>query len=117
MPVSGTLPTTLRGRGPRGTTGGRHTGFWGKVQKGGGRQQELGLWRREWLQFLVKLRALKGFHPDRGVWHGSGEALDKTVVRLLEQGERKKTIRWHAFRRLGAAQLKHMGAPMQTIMI
>ena len=77
----------------------------------------MGPWGREWLQFLIKLRALNGFHPDRGAWHGSGEALGKTLVRLLEKGGGKKTIRWHAFRRLGAAQLKHMGAPMPTIML
>ena len=41
--------------------------------------------RQEWLQFLVKLGALKGFHPDRGAWHGSGEALGKTPVSLLEK--------------------------------
>ena len=34
-----------------------------------------------------------------------------------EGGGGKKRIRWHAFRRLGAAQLKHMGAPMPTIML
>ena len=32
-------------------------------------------------------------------------------------GGGKKTIRWHAFWRSGAAQLKHMGAPMQIIML
>ena len=67
---------------------------------------------RESLQFLVKLRALKGFHPERAAWHGSGEALGKTLVSLLERARGKRTIQWHAFRRLGAAQLKHMGAPM-----
>ena len=36
--------------------------------------------------FLVKLRALKGFHPDRGAWHESGEALGRTLVNLLKQG-------------------------------
>ena len=66
---------------------------------------------------MVKLRALKGFHPDRGAWHGSGEALDKTLVSLLERGGGGETIRRHAFRGLGAAQLKDMGAPMQTIML
>ena len=64
-----------------------------------------------------QIRALNGFHPDRGAWHGSDEALGKTLVRLLEKGGGKKTIRWHAFRRLGAAQLKHMGAPMPTILL
>ena len=66
--------------------GGRASSFWGQSPEGGGQQQELGPWGREWLQFLVKLRALKGFHPDRGAWHGSGEALGKTLVRLLKQG-------------------------------
>ena len=72
---------------------------------------------REWLQFLAKLRALKGFHPDRGAWHESREALGKTLVSLPERGEGKKTVRWHSFRRMGAAQLRKMGAPLTTIML
>ena len=100
----------------------RGSSFLGQSQDGGGgggQNQELGPWGREWLQFLVKHRALKGFHLDRGAWHESGEALGKTLVSLLERGGwgGKKTIWWHAFRRLGAAQLKHMGAPMKTIML
>ena len=53
---------------------------------GGGQDQEPRPWGCEWLLFLVKLRALKGFHLDRGAWHGSGEALGKTLVSLLERG-------------------------------
>ena len=77
----------------------------------------MGPWVRAWLQFLAKLRALKGFHPDRGAWHESREALGKTLVSLLERGEGKKTVRWHSFRRMGAAQLRKMGAPLTTIML
>ena len=97
--------------------GGEGIQFFGAKSRRGVQNQELGPWGREWLRFLVKNRALKGFHPDKGAWHGSGEALGKTLVSLLERGGGKKTIRWHAFRRLGAAQLKHMGAPMPTIML
>ena len=40
--------------------------FFGAKSMRGDQQQELGHWGREWLQFLVKLRALKRFHRDRG---------------------------------------------------
>ena len=91
--------------------------FFGTKSRRGVQRQEVGPWVREWLQFLAKLRALKGFHPDRGAWHESREALGKTLVRLLERGEGKKTVRWHSFRRMGAAQLRKMGAPLTTIML
>ena len=106
----------LEAGGPVGQ-GGEGIQFFGAKSRRGGQQQELGPWGREWLQFLVRLRALKGFHPDKGAWHGSGEALVKTLVRLLEHGGGGEMIRWHTFRRPGAAQLKHMGATMQTIML
>ena len=91
--------------------------FFGTKSGRGVQRQEVGPWVREWLQFLAKLRALKGFHPDRGAWHESREALGKTLVSLLERGEGKKTVRWHSFRRMGAAQLRKMGAPLTTIML
>ena len=90
--------------------------FWNKVQEGGPATGS-GPWVQEWLQFLAKLRALKGFHPDRGAWHESREALGKTLVSLLERGEGKKTVRWHGFRRMGAAQLRKRGAPLTRIML
>ena len=91
--------------------------FFGTKSRRGIQRQEVGPWVREWLQFLAKLRALKGFHPDRGAWHESREALGKTLVSLLERGEGKKTVMWHSFRRMGAAQLRKMGAPLTTIML
>ena len=91
--------------------------FFGTKSRRGVQRQEVGPWVRAWLQFLAKLRALKGFHPDRGAWHESREALGKTLVSLLERGEGKKTVRWHSFRRMGAAQLRKMGAPLTTIML
>ena len=78
----------------------------------GDQQQEPGHWGREWLQFLVKLRALKRFHRDRGAWHGSGEALEKSLVGLLERGEGgKKTVWWHAPRRPGRRSSSIRGPP------
>ena len=91
--------------------------FFGTKSRRGVQRQEVGPWVRAWLQFLAKLRALKGFHPDRGAWHESREALGKTLVSLPETGEGKKTVRWHSFRRMGAAQLRKMGAPLTTIML
>ena len=109
----------LRGSEAGGGVGQEDEGvrFFGTKSRRGVQRQEVGPWVREWLQFLAKLRALKGFHPDRGAWHGSREALGKTLVSLLERGEGKKTVRWHSFRRMGAAQLRKMGAPLTTIML
>ena len=109
----------LRGSEAGGGVGQEDEGvrFFGTKSRRGVQRQEVGPWVREWLQFLAKLRALKGFHPDRGAWHESREALGKTLVSLLERGEGKKTVRWHSFRRMGAAQLRKMGAPLTTIML
>ena len=109
----------LRGSEAGGGVGQEDEGvrFFGTESRKGVQRQEVGPWVREWLQFLAKLRALKGFHPDRGAWHESREALGKTLVSLLERGEGKKTVRWHSFRRMGAAQLRKMGAPLTTIML
>ena len=82
--------------------------FFGAKFRRGGQNQELGPWGREWLQFLVKVRALKGFHPDRGAWHGSGEALGKTLVSLLEQGG------GGAKRRSDGTRSGDWGGPTQT---
>ena len=70
--------------------------FFGTKSRRGVQRQEVGPWVRAWLQLLAKLRALKGFHPDRGAWHEYREALGKTLVSLLERGEGKKTVRWHS---------------------
>ena len=109
----------LRGSEAGGGVGQEDEGvrFFGTKSRRGAQRQEVGPWVREWLQFLAKLRALKGFHPDRGAWHESREALGKALVSLLERGEGKKTVRWHSFRRMGAAQLRKMGAPLTTIML
>ena len=53
----------------------------------------MGPWVREWVLFLAKLRALKGFHPHKGAWHGSGEALGNTLLSLLNKSEGRKTVR------------------------
>ena len=109
----------LRGSEAGGGVGQEDEGlrFFGTKSRRGVQRQEVGPWVRAWLQFLAKLRALRGFHPDRGAWHESREALGKTLVSLLERGEGKKTVRWHSFRRMGAAQLRKMGAPLTTIML
>ena len=109
----------LRGSEAGGGVGQEDEGlrFFGTKSRRGIQRQEVGPWVRAWLQFLAKLRAPKGFHPDRGAWHESTEALGKTLVSLLKRGEGKKTVRWHSFRRMGAAQLRKMGAPLTTMML
>ena len=91
--------------------------FFGSKSRRGEQNQDVGPWCKEWLVFLGKLRALKGFHPHKGAWHGSGDALGKSLVELLERGGRGRGLRWHSFRRLGAAQLRKSGAPMQTVLL
>ena len=51
-----------------------------------------------------------------GAWHGSGEALGKPPVTLLEKGAGRKTMRWHSFRPLGAAELQN-GSPVAILML
>ena len=91
--------------------------FFGSKSRRGEQNQDVGPWCKEWLAFLGKLRALRGFHPHKGAWHGSGDALGKSLVGLLERGGRGRGLRWHSFRRLGAAQLRKSGAPMQTMLL
>ena len=91
--------------------------FVGAKSRRGSQEQEMGPWVRAWVLFLGKLRALKGFHPHMGAWHGSGEALGTTLVSRLEKGTGRKAVRWHSFRRVGAPQLKKMGFPMAIIML
>ena len=75
--------------------------FFGSKSRRGEQNQDVGPWCKEWLAFLGKLRALRGFHPHKGAWHGSGDALGKSLVELLERGGRGRGLRWHSFRRLG----------------
>ena len=91
--------------------------FFGSKSRRGEQNQDVGPWCKEWLAFLGKLRALRGFHPHKGAWHGLGDALGKSLVELLERGGRGRGLRWHSFRRLGAAQLRKSGAPMQTVLL
>ena len=91
--------------------------FFGSKSRRGEQNQDVGPWCKEWLAFLGKLRALRGFHPHKGAWHGSGDALGKSLVELLERRGRGRGLRWHSFRRLGAAQLRKSGAPMQTVLL
>ena len=44
-------------------TGEKGVKFIGAKSRRGPREQEMGPWVREWVQFLGKLRAIKGFHP------------------------------------------------------
>ena len=48
---------------------------------------------------------------------GRGRHWTRHLSTSSRGGGGKKTVRWHAFRRLGATQLKHMGARIQTIML
>ena len=91
--------------------------FFGSKSRRGEQNQDVGPWGKESLAFLGKMRALRGFHPHKGAWHGLGDALGTSLVGLLERGSRGRGLRWHSFRRLRAAQLRKSGAPMQTVLL
>ena len=91
--------------------------FFGSKSRRGEQNQDVGPWCKEWLAFLGNLRALRGFRPHKGAWHGSGDALGKSLVELLEREGRGRDLRWHSFTRLGAAQLQTWGAPMQIMLL
>ena len=67
--------------------------------------QELGPWGREWLQSLIKLRALQGFHPDRGARVGGGIGEDPGQPPGAECGEKDHPL---------ARVLETWGGPTQT---
>ena len=76
-----------------------------------------GPWARVWGEFLSELRARNGFHPERPAWHTSRQAIHTHLRELVSRpGSGCALLRWHAWRRYGAAQLRLLGATTPTLL-
>lgn len=77
---------------------------------------QVGPWVREWLLFLQRWRALHGFNPDFPASFTGPTGLHDALLRLINKGSGEcRGLRWHGFRRYGAAQLHHLGLPLAGI--
>ena len=83
-----------------------------------GRQSDTaGPWAREWGEFLQRLRARHGFPPFRSAWFHSRAELHKGIAEMVGRpGSECKALRWHSWRRYGAAQLRLLGALTQSLL-
>jgi|Transcript_15719 hypothetical protein len=92
--------------------------FKGTKGRGGMRHESLGPWARKWADFLARLRALRGQHPHRPAFVTSKAHLEMSFALLLQtDGCRCHTIRWHSWRRFGAAQLHCLKLSLHLIQI
>ena len=79
--------------------------------------EEAGPWAREWGEFLQMPRARHGFPPARSAWFASRAALHRGIAELVGRPVSDcKALRWHSWRRYGAAQLRLFGAPTQSLL-
>ena len=79
--------------------------------------EEAGPLAREWGEFLQMLRARHGFPPARSAWFTSRAALHRGIAELVGRPESDcKALRWHSWRWYGAAQLRLLGAPTQSLL-
>ena len=88
--------------------------FYGEKSGRGWQTATLGPYPRAWAKFLAKFRQWQGL-PATASLHGSRANLEASAVRLL-QGSPYAALRFHAFGRLGAATLWHLGPPMPVYM-
>jgi len=97
---------------------GEYAVFQGAKSRRGTHRVEVGRWTLAWLQFLGVWRALHGHRPEQPASFRGTAGLHAALRRLLDRGEGAcASLRWHSFRRFGAAQLKHLGAPMAAILL
>ena len=81
--------------------------FRGTKGRTGLHRPKVGPWARKWGDFLARLRALLGHHPHRPAFFTSKAHLAAAFLELVQSpGCTCKTIRWHIWRRFGAAQLQ-----------
>ena len=92
--------------------------FRGTKSRSGEQRQEMGQWTAKWAAFLARLRARHGYHPDVPAWFQGMDGLHSGLHSILERpGGSFKYLRWHSFRRFGAAQLHGLGLPVRFIML
>ena len=86
--------------------------FQGAKSRRGTHHCEVGRWTLAWLQFLASWQAAHGHRPDQPATFRGPAGLHAALKALLAKGEGQCTsLRWHSFRRWGAAQLHELGAP------
>ena len=86
--------------------------------RSGEQRQEMGQWTAEWAAFLARLKASQGYHPDVPAWFQETDGLHRGWHSILDTpGGSFKYLRWHSFRRFGAAQLHGLGLPVRFIML
>ena len=96
---------------------GEHVTFTGAKGRKGRHVETPGTWAASWGRFLQMLRARHGYPPGRAAWHTSRVALHKGLSELVGRPESNyKALRWHSWRRFGAAQLRLLGAPTNSIL-
>ena len=92
--------------------------FEGTKSRRGTNVSAVGRWTKKWLQFVAFWRASHGHHPDRPASFSGVAGLHRALRELLAKGGgRCAHIRWHGFRRFGAAQLQGLGLPMSSIQV
>ena len=92
--------------------------FRGTKSRSGEQRQEMGQWTAKWAAFLARLRACHGYHPDVPAWFQGTDGLHRGLHSILERPRGSfKYLRWHSFRRFGAAQLHGLGLPVRFIML
>ena len=90
--------------------------FWGCKSRRGKNISQVGPWVRGWLQFLQRWRALHGHNPDVPASFTGPTGLHAGLLRLINKGTGQcRGLRWHAFRRFGAAQLHNLGLPLAGV--
>ena len=87
--------------------------FWrGAKGRMGGCSETAGPWGVAWGTFLAALRARNGYHPQRPAWFPTRATLHAHLRQLVARpGSGCALLRWHAWRRYGAAQLRCLGLP------
>ena len=92
--------------------------FRGSKSRSGEQRHEMGQWTAKWAAFLARLRASHGYHPDVPAWFQGTDGLHRGLHNILDRpGGSFKYLRWHSFRRFGAAQLHGLGLPVRFIML
>ena len=92
--------------------------FRGTKSRSGEQRQEMGQWTAKWAASLARLRASHGYHPDVPAWFQETDGLHRGLHSILDRpGGSFKYLRWHSFRRFGAAQLHGLGLPVRFIML
>ena len=90
--------------------------FQGAKSRRGRHHCEVGRWTLAWLEFLASWRAAHGHRPDQPASFRGAGGLHTALRSLLAKGGGEcASLRWHSFRRWGAAQLHGLGPPPSAI--